>query len=281
MFRHKPILVVAVLLSIFLGLAAQATPVSAQAVTKAYLTDSPLQRGMLVKLMDKDKKRVEALPDDAAAKMEGVIVAANDAPVTLSSADATVQQVFVATTGHYNLLVSNQNGPIKPNDYLTISSLKGIAMRADTNQPIVAGKALVGFDGKTGVSGTTTLKDSTGRSIPVSFGLIPVTINVSHNPLEKPKESRVPGIAFLQSGAKAIVNKTVDPARLYLSLMILIIIAAISGSILYGGVRTTMVSIGRNPLAKASIMRGLAQVVLVSIIIFIIGLIGVYLLLKL
>jgi len=63
--------------------------------------------------------------------------------------------------------------------------------------------------------------------------------------------------------------------------MILIIIAAISGSILYGGVRTTMVSIGRNPLAKASIMRGLAQVVLVSIIIFIIGLIGVYLLLKL
>ncbi|HEX8182561.1 MAG TPA: hypothetical protein VF575_03075 [Candidatus Saccharimonadales bacterium] len=255
--------------------------VAAQAVTRAYLTDSQLQRGMIVKLTSKDKNKVEALADTEAAKMEGVIVAANDSPVTLSSTDATLQQVYVATTGRYNLLVSNQNGVIKAGDYLTISSLKGVAMKADTNQPIVAGKALVGFDGKSSISGTTSLKDSAGAAKSVSFGLIPVDINISHNPLEKPKESRVPGVAFLQSGAKALVNKTVDPSRLYLSLLILVAVTAIAGSILYGGVRSSMVSIGRNPLAKKSILRGLFQVVLVSIIIFIIGLLGVYLILKL
>ena len=285
MLRIKPTLVVAaMLIGTSVGLTVMSiSPISvaAQAVTHAYITDTPLQRGMIVKLSAKDKNKVEALGDNEAAKMEGIIVAANDSPVTLSSSDLTKQQVFVATTGRYNILVSNQNGVIKPSDYLTISSLRGVAMKADTSQPIVAGKALAGFNGTSDSSGTTTLKDSTGKTKKVSFGIIPVDINISHNPLEKPKESRVPGVAFLQSGAKALVNKTVDPARLYVSLLILIVVGAISGSILYSGVRSSMVSIGRNPLAKASIVRGLIQVVLVSIIIFIIGVIGVYLILKL
>jgi hypothetical protein len=277
--KVRPLLAAAALC--LLVVISTAAPVTAQAVTHAFSTDTPLQRGMIVKITDKDKNKVEPLSEKNSSKMEGVIVAANDAPVTLSSTDTTKQQVFVANTGHYNVLVSSQNGPIKTSDYLTVSSLEGIAMKADNKQAIVVGKALAPFDGKTSISGTTQLKDSTGRTISVGLGLIPVDINISHNPLEKQKTSRVPGVAFLQSGAQAIVGKTVDPARLYISLLVMLVIGAIAGSILYGGVRSSMVSIGRNPLAKGSILRGLIQVVLVSIIIFIIGLIGVYLILKL
>lgn len=255
--------------------------VSAQAVTRAYGSDTQLQRGMIVRISQKDKNKVEALSDKASNKMEGVVVAANDAPVTLSNVDTTQQQVFVANTGHYNLLASNQNGAIKTGDYLTISSLDGIAMKADSKQSIVVGKALGPFDGKSEVSGSTSLKDSDGSKVNVGIGLIPVNINISHNPLEKQETSKIPGIGFLQSGAQAIVNKQVDPARLYISLVLLIVAAAIAGSILYGGVRNSMVSVGRNPLAKKSIMRSLLQVVIVSVIIFIIGLVGVYLILKL
>ncbi len=282
MLRFKRAFIASVsLFALFAAVLGIIAPVAAQAVTRAYNTDSPLQRGMVVRISQKDKNKVEMLTESTATKMEGVIVAANDAPVTLSSSDVTKQQVFVANTGHYNVLLSNQNGAVKPNDYLTISSLAGIAMKADTKQAIVVGKALAAFDGKTNVSGTTELKDSTGKKITVGLSLVPVDINISHNPLERQPESRVPGIAFLQSGARAIVNKTVDPSRLYLSVLLLIVAAAISGSLLYGGVRNSLVSIGRNPLAKTSIVRSMMQVILVSIIIFIIGLIGVYLLLKL
>ncbi len=281
MFRLKRTLAAVILLCLIGSTALTSSPVTAQAVTHAYNTDNPLQRGMIVRITEKDKNKVEPLTEQTSTKMEGVIVAANDAPVTLSNADTSKQQVFVANTGHYNVLVSNQDGPVKANDYLSISSLAGIAMKADTKQSIVVGKALENFDGKTRVSSTTSVKDSTGRTVSVAIGLIAVDINISHNPLEKQTVSRIPGVAFLQSGAKAVVNKTVDPARLYLSLLLLIVAAAIAGAILYGGVRSSMVSIGRNPLAKTSIMHGLIQVVLVSIIIFIIGMIGVYLILKL
>jgi hypothetical protein len=281
MFRHKTVPVVAGLLSLAASLLFVAAPVAAQAVTQAFNTDSSLQRGMIVRIVEKDATKVEALSDKAASKMEGIVVAANDAPVTLSNSDVNKQQVFVARTGKYNVLVSNQNGAVKTGDFLTISSVAGIAMKAGTDQSIVVGKAIGAFDGKTSVSGTVALKDSAGHTKPVAIGLIGVDINISHNPLEKQPESRIPGVGFLQSGAKALVNKTVDPARLYISLLVLLVVAAIAGSILYGGVRSSMVSIGRNPLAKKSIMRGLIQVVLTSIIIFIIGLIGVYLILKL
>ncbi len=264
-----------------LAMVVGALPVSAQSVTRAYTTDTPLQRGMLVRVSPKDKTRVVALKESEASKMEGLVVAANDAAVTLSSSDSTSQQVFIANSGQYSLLVSNQNGPISQGDYLTISSIDGVAMKADNKQPIVAGKALASFDGKANASGSTPLKDSAGHTVTVGFGLIPVNISISHNPLEKPVESRIPGVGFLQSGAKAIVNKTVDPARLYVSLLLLIIAGVVAGSILYGGVRNSMISIGRNPLAKSSVVRGLIQVVIVSIIIFLVGLIGVYLILKL
>ena len=255
--------------------------VSAQAVTHSYGTATTLQRGMIVRIADKDKTVVEPLSEKIPTKMEGVIVAANDSPVTLSSSDTSKQQVFVATTGQYSVLVSNQSGPIKANDFITISAIDGIGMKAGSKQPIVVGKAVSGFDGKTSVSGTTNLKDSTGQSVTVALGLIPVNINISHNPLEKIAESRIPGVGILQSGAKVLVNKTVDPARLYISVLLLVIVSTIAGSILFSGVRNSLISIGRNPLAKKSIIRGLVQVVLVSIIIFAIGIIGVYLLLKL
>jgi len=282
MYRLKPVFFSAYLIasSLILGFIV-AAPLYAQAVTHSYVTDSSLQRGMIVRIAEKDKTKVEPLSEKFPTKMEGVIVAANDSPVTLSNSDTTKQQVFVATTGRYNVLVSNQNGVIKEKDYITISSLDGIGTKAGTKEPIVVGKALAGFDGKTSVSGTTTLKDSAGNQITVAIGLIPVDISISHNPLEKSPESRIPGVGFLQSGAKVLVNKTVDPARLYISVVILIVVAIISGSILFSGVRNSLVSIGRNPLAKKSIVRGLIQVVLVAIIFFTIGLFGVYLLLKL
>jgi hypothetical protein len=261
-------------------LAAKGT-VTAQAVTQAYLTDAPLERGMIVRLTDKDTSKVQALAAKDITKMDGVVVAANDSPVTLSTENATKQQVFVATNGQYKVLVSNQGGVIKSGDYVTISAIDGIGMKAGDKESRIIGKALEPFDGKANVSGTATVENAQHNKIPVSIGLIGVDINISHNPLEAKPESLLPGFAYLQQAAGNVANKPVTPVQVYVALLGLLASAAVAGSIIYAGVRTSLTAIGRNPLAKTSIMRNLLQVVITGIIILIIGITGVYLILKL
>ena len=252
-----------------------------QAVTRAYDTDTALQRGMIVRVAEKDDTRVEALKTEDMTKMEGVIVAANDAPVTLSSEDTKKLQVFIATNGRYNVLVSNQNGVIKKGDYITISALAGVGMKAGGEQSRIIGKALGSFDGQNNISGKTTVKNAQKQDVPITIGLIPVEVSVSNNPLEARPESILPGFEYLQRMAGSVAGKPVPPIRIYISLIALVLCAAIAGSIVYAGVRTGMTAIGRNPLARRSIISNLLQVTLTGIIILIIGIIGVYLILKL
>jgi len=252
---------------------------STQSVTQTYGTTTTLQKGMIVRLDDKDSTKVAALKADESKKMHGVVVAANDAALTLTG-DASKRQVFVATYGRYPVLVSDQNGAIKKGDLITISALAGVGMKAGDSQEVVLGKAVTDFNGKAEVESTATLKDNSGKKIDVSIGRIKVDIGISHNPLLS--SGPVWGIAsFLQSISNGVAGKEVQPIRVYVSLLILIITTAIAGFVLIGGVRSAIVAIGRNPLAKASIFRGLFQVVLSSVIIFVLGVFGVYLLLKL
>jgi hypothetical protein len=64
-------------------------------------------------------------------------------------------------------------------------------------------------------------------------------------------------------------------------MLVMLLAAAIAGAILYAGIRTSMIAIGRNPLAKSSVTRNLLSVVITSVIILIIGIVAVYLILKL
>lgn len=271
---------VALLTVLSVSLAVTATA-AAQAVTKSYNTDSSLQRGMIVRLTEKDKSKVEALKSVDISKMEGVIVAANDSPVTLSSTDVSKQQVFVATTGRYYVLVSNQNGPIKKDDYITISSLAGVGMKAGGDQSHVVGRAISGFDGVNNLSGKTEVKNGKNEKVPITLGLAAVDINIGRNPVETKRTSLIPGLEFIRDAAGQVVNKDVSPSQLYLAMAALIVTAFVAGAVLYSGVRSSMTAIGRNPLAKATINRSLFTVILTSIIILIIGITAVYLILKL
>ncbi|MBC7581633.1 hypothetical protein H7097_02060 [Aeromicrobium sp.] len=251
---------------------------TSQAVTQGYGTTTPLQNGMIVKLVDKDGSKVEPLTDATVSKMQGVVVAANDATVTISN-DGNIGQVFVATFGHYDVLVSNQNGPIKSGDYITISAIAGVGMKVDTTQPTVLGKATGSFTGNGTVAGSAKLKDSTGKEVSVSLGRIPVDITISHNPLQQAAANGLP--SFLEHASEAVAGKVVSPARVYVALIVLLMSTFVAGGILYSGVRGGLIAIGRNPLAKKQIVAGIVRVVLSGLICFVLGVFGVYLLLKL
>jgi hypothetical protein len=251
-------------------------PLGAQTITQNYGTDVPLQLGMIVGLKQGDLSKVVPLNTDSKEHAHGVVVDSNDSPLSLSGDNGSV---FVATSGQHVLLVSTQTGPITAGDLVSLSALGGIAMKADGKVPYVIGKAITSFDGTTGVLSQQTLRDGAGVEKQVAIGKIAFELSVTGNPLIKPREANLPG--FMQRVAENIAHKPVSPIRLYASALIALITAVASASMLFGGIRGTMISLGRNPLGKNLIIRNLLRVILFSFIIFISGIIGVYLLLRL
>ncbi len=269
--RFRGAVLITIITSVFFSGAA-----AAQSVLQSYTTTAPLQLGVIVQQTPKNPGQVEPLTQNNATKMFGVVVSPNSSPVSLSSTSGG-HQAYVATSGVADVLVSDQDGAIGIGDYITISSVSGIGMKAGSSDSTILGKATSTFDGSNAL-GTTTLKNSAGHQQTVQLGEVAVSISVGRNPLEKGSASSLPG--FLQRASQNISGKPVSATRVYIGLVILLISAVISGSLLYAGVRSGIIAIGRNPLSKKSIFRSLVQVTLTSLIVFIIGLFGVYLLLR-
>lgn len=258
-------------------------PVAAQTYgggsVQGYASDVPLDNGTIVQLTGKDANRVKIATQKELQNMFGVVVDRNSLSVTLSS-EALENETFVAASGTYNVLVSTQGGPIASGDYVTLSSINGVAMKAGTEEATVFGRANGPFDGKGVTLGTSVLKDTEGNTNQtVTLGSVPVTIDIKKNPNIKSTEVQVP--EFLKRVGQAIAEKEVSPIRIYLSVAITIICIIAAIIIIYSGVRNSVISIGRNPMSKKSIFRALLEIILTSVLILIIGLFAVYLLLRL
>lgn len=261
---------------VFLSMSGSLQAQTAPTVTQGYRSDSALQRGTIVSLDAEDTSKVVPTNRDNQDRLHGVVIAPNDSSVTLSDDQ---QKTFVATIGRFDVLVSSESGVIQAGDFLTVSSISGIAKKAGESDAYTVGKALESFSGETDVISSTELTDSTGTKRTVALGRIAVDISVGFNPLLKPKDSSLP--EFLQKATEQIAGKPVSAVKVYISLFIILAAASIAGSLLYSGIRSSVISIGRNPLSKKSITKSLMQIILTSIIIFLIGLFGVYLLLRL
>lgn len=269
-----------VVLAGFSGAVASAagSKASNAATLQGYASDSVLQVGTIVQLAGSGTDTVAPATKKNLQNMYGVTVDPHSLSLTLSSANLQ-NEVYVATDGTYPVLVDNQNGVIHKGDYVTMSAVDGVAMRADTTQKTVFGRAVANFDGKTNVIGTVTVKDTAGGTKTVAIGMIAVAIDIRHNPDIVTTKANLP--RALQRIGEAVAEKPIGPLRIYLSIVITGISLIISLVTLYAGVRNAVISIGRNPLGKKTIYRGLAEIILTSFIILIIGLFGVYLLLKL
>ena len=246
---------------------------------QGYSAEAPIDVGTIVQLAGKDTKGVKVAKQSELQNMYGVVVDKNQLPVTLSS-EALKNETYVAVSGTYNVLVSTQAGSIASGDYVTLSSINGVAMKAGTEEKTVFGRAVGNFDGKGIVLGSTELKDTTGKTGgAVKIGSVPVTIDIKRNPNEKSTKSDLP--EFLQRIGQAIAEKEVSPIRIYLSMAITAVSLIAAIAVLYSGVRSGVISIGRNPMSRKSIFRALLEIILTSILILMIGLFEVYLLLRL
>jgi hypothetical protein len=262
---------------LFLALGLFSVPTFAQTVTQGYSSDVLLQRGMIVGLVKDDPRKVEPINNEQFDRVHGVVIGSGDSAVLLGRDD---EKVFVASGGRFTTLVSNQNGDIAVGDFVAISSVSGVGMKAGEVEPVIIGKAIEAFDSNNEeqIRGTAIIKDNSGTERAIKLGLVTVDISIGRNPLLK-NDNTLPDA--LKKASELIAGKPVGATRVYLSLAILISSSAISASLIYGAVRSSLIAIGRNPLSKKSIIKGMFQVVLIGIMVFISGIFGVYLLLKL
>jgi hypothetical protein len=267
--------VIAIVCLLVLVLLSRQSFLWAQTVTEGFNSDEQLQRGMIVSI-EKDQTKLKATTKDTAKDMHGIVVSSNDTPVTLAQEG---QQYFVATIGHFDVLVSNQSGDIKKGDFIAISALPGVGMKAGDKDAIIAGRAMSDFDPKKDIVSVAKLKDTAGKEFEVAIGRIQVQINIARNPLLKATEAELPDA--LKRITDTVAGKQVSALRGYIALTVFVLSTVAAASLMYGGVRSAITSVGRNPLSKKSIIRSMLQVIVSGLIIFITGLFGVYLILKL
>jgi hypothetical protein len=243
----------------------RSTNAAADNIIQAYSSKDTLEPGLLVALDKKASKSVKLLPGGDADHIYGVVVDPTDAPFTLNSQNA---KTFVATSGNFQVLISTIAGIINPGDFLTVSNLSGIAQKATSSQTRILGQAVSGFDGTTNVITTNN-----GAKI----GRIFVQINPQNNPLAN-NAVLVP--SFLRKASSAVAGKSVPAIRIYGAMGVFIFSAIVAILVLWSGVRGSLIALGRNPLSRKAIFSGMYKVVITGIGIFILGLAGVYLLLR-
>lgn len=261
----------AVFMLLILVVASNIYAVSGQEFVRGYDSAAPLERGMLVRSDLSQPNSVTALTVDESESMLGVVIDPSDAPAAFSSEG---EQTFVATSGQYPILVSDLNGAIRPGDLLTMSPIDGVATKADKQQPVIVGKALSGFDNNSDVLNRTSVN---GRN--TSLGRIIGEIGVAANPLYEVDSSYSP--TLLRSIAESITDKPVSNTRLYISVAVMVMTTVLVVVLIYSGVKGGLVAIGRNPLSKNSIGKNILIIIVSATIIFSVGLLAVYLILKL
>jgi hypothetical protein len=242
-----------------------------------YKADSSVLTGMIVGFKGQDKSAVVPLTSKTARDMLGIVVSAGSATFTLTSQAAGTQQVLVAPSGNYPALVSTQGGNVKSGDYLTMSALPGIAMKASAYQEQIIGTANGDFSGGSHSIASVPVKNNTGQKVNVAIGTVAIALRLAPNPTYV-RNNSLPGV--ITASANAVANKSVSLIQIYLSLSLLILTFFVVGIIFYGAVRSSIISIGRNPLSKRSVIAGLLKVLFLGVAILGSGLVGSYLVLK-
>jgi hypothetical protein len=257
-----------------LFIAALALPLTAHALTtisQSYATESKLPLGSLVSLEKNTSDRVVASNIANVDSLFGVVINSDSSLLSLSGNQDT--QAQVATSGTLQVLVSTINGTISKGDHITASPISGVGMKATGNVRIIG----IAQGELTETNGTKqTYKDKDGVEHTVMLGQVPIIVNVAYF-FKEPEKTLIP--SAIQNVANSLAGKPVKTLPIIVSAAIFIIMLIVVSSITYSMIRSSIISVGRNPLSQSAIYRDLIQLSGIVLVILAVGLISIYLVL--
>ena len=250
-----------------------ALPAQAQgnsSIAQGFQTQDPgVTAAALVGVSRDDPKAIELSNSDNLENLVGIV---NDKPlIELSDGGNSVQ---VVTSGLTLALVSDLNGTVKSGDKVTASPIEGVSMRA-TESGVVVGTAqgnLTGVDTE-----TRTITDRNGDKQTVHIGLLPVQVSIAYHSVPEGKSTFVPG--FLQELANSVSGRDVSPVRVLAAALILLLLFVSITVLIYSAVRSSIISIGRNPLSEDAVRKSLYEVGLTVLAVLLFAVLIIYLVL--
>lgn len=260
----------------FVGfLLALVPPLGAQGVSSIaqgfQTTESNIVEGALVSLKSDTPNSIELANPERTNQLIGVV---GTNPLIELSDDAN--SVQVVTSGVTQTLVSNINGNVQPGDKITASPIAGVGMRA-TQTGVVVGTAQANLEEM--ATSERTITDKEGKQQTVKIGLVPVQVDTVFFAGVSNGSSFVPGV--LQDLANSIAGRQVSALRIMLASLLLILLLVSVVVLIYSSVRSSIISIGRNPLSENAVHKSLLQVGLTTVGLLAFTVILVYLILTL
>jgi hypothetical protein len=245
---------------------------ASQSISQGFRASGELGVGMLVSYRDEESEvAVAAATPDRSERLVGV--AGENALIELS--DGTTQ-TQVITNGFAMALVSDINGEVSAGDKITISPIPGVGMKILENGTIV-GTAQESFSSAENIR-NVEVTDRTGSKKTVQVGLLPIQVSVTYYQQPDTGKSILP--QFILELARVISGgRQVSVVRVIVALIVLLTGILVIGVLVYTSVRSSILSIGRNPLAAKAVHRSLFEVGAMSAGILLIMLIAVYLVL--
>ncbi|MET1033379.1 MAG: hypothetical protein ABWX94_02680 [Candidatus Saccharimonadales bacterium] len=232
--------------------------------------DSTVTAASLVNIAKDNPSFVELSDSEHADQLAGIV---SDKPlIELSDGASGVQ---VVTSGTTFALVSNLNGDVKVGDRITSSPISGVGMKA-LETTVTVGTAQA--DLSSVKNETRTVTDKSGKGQEVKIGLIPVQVSVAFYSPEKDKQSAFVPL-FLQNLANNVTGRDVSPVRVLVAALILLLLFLSITVLLYSSVRSSIISIGRNPLSESAVRKSLFQVGVTVLAVLIFAIAIVYLVL--
>lgn len=251
------------------------SPVLAQgnsAIAQEYQTsDENVTSASLVSIRKNDASTVELSSIEHADRLIGVV--GSEPLVALSDGGSGLQ---VVTSGLTLALVSDISGAVASGDKITVSPIEGVGMKA-TEQTTIVGTAQAELD--LSDAEVRTITDKSGKAVDVRIGLVPVQIGVGFFMPEPAKKATfVP--AFLQEMANTVSGRDVSPVRVLAATLVFLLLLVSITVLLYSAVRSSIISIGRNPLSAAAVRKSLLEVGLAVFVILLFASGLIYLILK-
>lgn len=242
---------------ISLWFASQNVNAAAPTISRAFYSKTSIISGSIVRLTAKSSSNITTANTAMSDNIIGVTESNNESLVAIGPSSKTVQ---VAISGEANTLVTTVNGNILRGKYVAVSPFGGMGMASKSGDRVI-GVAEATFNSKSAGAKRQTVTNRFGQKQTLWVGRIPVNIATGVD------NSDTLELNGLQKIAMSITGHTISTFRVIVALILIVLAFATIITIIYSSAYGSIISIGRNPLAKGAIVRSLRFAVAIAAII--------------
>lgn len=238
-------------------------------ISRSYKSTSNIPNGSIVSLIPSRTGYVQEANTSNGQNLAGVAVSVNQSLVAVNPGSGQVQ---IATSGTVNALVSNVNGNISVGQEVAVSPFNGVGMKSGSGDRVI-GTSLTSFNSQTAGSSSEEITDIHGNKHLLTVGYVKLTIAIGN------MYSSNFSIQGVQAFIESLTGHPISILRVIISLAVALIAIITLVVLIYASIYGSIVSIGRNPLAKVAVFRTLTSVMVMVVILAIVAGITIYLLL--